>query len=148
MGDEVIGKIEDLGERWPTDNAGARVGNAPLKKPPTRIEKLGELYDAAIERIAERTADVNNDLKQLEQKEHDFGSNNEAEFWLRRIESAHQIDMQVIQTYLQETKRPERESVNVPPADASGQIPKLYMETDEGTFTLSENAQWMFTERT
>ena len=62
-------------------------------KPPTRIEKLGELYDEAVERVAarQRIAHI------------------EDQVVLNSEDRAHSWDMQVIQTYLEQTKRPERE---------------------------------------
>ena len=63
-------------------------------KPPTRIEKLGELYDEAVERVAarQRIAHI------------------EDQVVLNSEDRAHSWDMQVIQTYLEQTKRPERAS--------------------------------------
>ena len=60
----------------------------PPHRKPTRIEKLGELYDIAIARVG------------LRQKE--------PSPWTEGRARAHNADMQVIQTYLEQTKRPER----------------------------------------
>jgi len=61
---------------------------------PTRIEKLGELYDMAIENVKTRLdlPEVAVDRPRIS----DFD------------DVRHNWDMQVIQTYLEQTKRPER----------------------------------------
>lgn len=59
------------------------------RKPPTRIEKLGELYDTAIENVKKRIAPPLGPILVPEE--------------LQLIEAQHAIDIQVIQTYLQET---------------------------------------------
>ena len=68
------------------------------RKPPTRIEKLGTLYDAAIERIRDRDAMgySKNDVKTATANQ-------------RR----HECDMQVIQTYLEQTARPKEAAMDV-----------------------------------
>ena len=68
-------------------------------KPPTRIEKLGELYDKACE----------NAMFRLNHTTDDVARDNAIDM-LTADQMAHDMDMQVIQTYLEQTKRPERAS--------------------------------------
>ena len=96
------------------------VDNSCLPKPPTRIEKLGELYDLAIENVKKR---LNHDQYEV--------------INAPEADTAHQWDMQVIQTYLQETKRPERtieESV-IPTGS-------LYTSGHEQTWKFDEDNQY------
>tara|TARA_R110000744_G_C19095895_1_gene533010 strand:+ start:119 stop:457 length:339 start_codon:yes stop_codon:yes gene_type:complete len=85
-------------------------------KPKTRIEKLGELYDAACERIALRQSGLNNRQFDLEDHEHSW-------------------DMQVITTYLDQTKRPEREQPMSRSAILTAKIDQL---TDEKYWAIRD----------
>ena len=93
MGDETIGKVQ-FGPGTTATAGGGTVRLDTNKKPPTRIEKLGELYDAAIENVKKRLAPPDAPIIVPEE--------------LQLIQAEHAMDMQVISTYLQETKRPER----------------------------------------
>ena len=59
---------------------------------PTRIEKLGELYDKAIENIAKR----------LEKSDAEM---------LAEGNEGRRRDMEIVMVYLQETKRPEQTQI-------------------------------------
>ena len=93
---------------------------------PTRIEKLGELYDKAIERITRRT-----------NGKYDYTD-------LPVIKLEHDMDMQVIQTYLQETKRPERE----PKRDYAPKLKlvgrDIFTELEDGLYKWSDSGNIWF----
>jgi len=89
---------------------------ARRNKPKTRIEKLGELYDAAVKNVEKRltNTDVPADPN-LEVSRQDW-------------------DMQVITTYLDQTKRPEQQFDPQPLMDAISEMTTMV----EGVMALAE----------